>query len=220
MLLAASSPGRAAAHAVPLTMEPGSNAVLPAAPAEVVIRFSERVEPRVSALRVLDARGQAVHREPATVDPADPWRFRVAMGPAGDGTYTVAWRVLSADDGHLTEGAHVFAVGSRVPGAASPVVVATRSSLAVAGRFLLTLGALLLLGAGLVAPAVGTRPARSAPGVLLIGGVTALAGSTLSALSLSAALAPGTSARLTGAAGRSNDEPIGDPEARNKDGPG
>ena len=51
---------QAGAHAVPVAMDPAPNARLEEAPREVVIRFSERVEPRPSTLEVLDARGQRV----------------------------------------------------------------------------------------------------------------------------------------------------------------
>ena len=110
-----------AGHAVPVAAEPAENAVLAEAPHEVVIRFSERVDARASSLEVLDGRGQRVDHGDATVDPADPWRYRVAVHGLTDGAYTVAWRVLSADDGHVTHGAHVFAVGAdSAPGAGVP----------------------------------------------------------------------------------------------------
>jgi methionine-rich copper-binding protein CopC len=104
-------------HAVPIAMAPGENAVLPDAPDEVVIRFSERVEGRASSLTVVDAYGRRVDRGDATVDPSDAWRYRVTLPRLAAGPYTVAWRVLSADDGHLTEGARVFAVRSALGGA-------------------------------------------------------------------------------------------------------
>lgn len=99
------------AHAVPATMDPAPNARLDASPREVAIRFSERVEARPSTLEVLDTGGRRVDVGGAAVDPADPWRYRVAVRSLPDGAYTVSWRVLSADDGHITSGAHVFTIG-------------------------------------------------------------------------------------------------------------
>ena len=106
-------------HAVPVSSDPAPNATLSEAPHEVVIRFSERVDARASHLEVLDAHGQRVDHGDATVPPSDPWRYRVGIHGVADGVYTVAWRVLSADDGHVTDGAHVFAVGTAsAPGCA------------------------------------------------------------------------------------------------------
>src|SRR4029453_10228711 len=94
--------------------DPAPNATLSEAPHEIVIRFSERVDGRASTLEVLDAHGQRVDHGDATVDAGDPWRYRMGVHGIGDGVYTVAWQVLSADDGHVTDGAHVFAVGTAV----------------------------------------------------------------------------------------------------------
>ena len=105
------------AHAVPATMDPAPNARLDVSPREVVIRFTERVEARPSTLEVLDAGGRRVDLGGAAVDPADPWRYRVGLPSLPLGAYTVSWRVLSADDGHVTSGAHVFTIGA----ASSPV---------------------------------------------------------------------------------------------------
>ena len=97
-------------------------------------------------LEVLDGRGQRLDHGDAVVDPADPWRYRVAVHGLTAGAYTVAWRVLSADDGHVTHGAHVFAVGvGSAPGAASPVVIEGSGFRPVA-RWLVVLGGALLLG--------------------------------------------------------------------------
>ena len=63
---------QAGAHAVPVAMDPAPNARLEEAPREVVIRFSERVEPHPSTLEVLDARGQRVDGGGARVEPTDP----------------------------------------------------------------------------------------------------------------------------------------------------
>ena len=100
-------------HAVPVSSDPAPNATLSEAPHEVVIRFSERVDARASRLEVLDAHGQRVDHGDATVSPSDPWRYRVGIHGMADGVYTVAWRVLSADDGHVTDGANVSRWGPR-----------------------------------------------------------------------------------------------------------
>lgn len=57
---------RAGAHAVPAAMDPAPDARLDTPPPAVVIRFTERVEPRASSLDVLDARGARVSRATAS----------------------------------------------------------------------------------------------------------------------------------------------------------
>jgi copper transport protein len=47
--------------------------------------------------------------------------YRIGLRPAEGGTYTVSWRVMSADDGQVTEGAYVFVVGESVTPRASAV---------------------------------------------------------------------------------------------------
>ena len=106
-----------------LDMDPAPDARLDTSPPAVVIRFTERVEPRASSLDVLDARGARVSRGDGVVDPENPWRYRVALEPLPPGAYTVSWRVLSADDGHVTSGAHVFTVGIAGPSGQSGSMV-------------------------------------------------------------------------------------------------
>ena len=140
----------AAAHAVPVAMEPGANAVLSEAPPEVVIRFSERVDAKASTLEVLDGRGQRVDHGDATVDPADPWRYRIAVHALTAGAYTVTWRVLSADDGHVTHGAHVFAVGIGAAAGLAPPVAPEGPGFRPVARWLGVVGSALLLGVPVV----------------------------------------------------------------------
>ena len=107
----------ACAHAVPLSSTPAPNAGLAQAPREVTLRFSERVAARASSLQVFDAHGQRIDDGHADVDPENPWLYRVRLRPIEGGPYTVSWRVMSADDGHVTEGAYGFVVGeSAAPG--------------------------------------------------------------------------------------------------------
>jgi copper transport protein len=67
------------------------------------------VETPFGALRVLDSQGQRVD----SGDVERPSGDTVAVGidhTLADGTYTVAWSVISADT-HLVHGAVVFSVG-------------------------------------------------------------------------------------------------------------
>jgi copper transport protein len=109
--LAGAAPRAAFAHAVPVTSSPAPNANLSEGPREITVRFSERVEARASSLQVFDARGSRIDAGNAVVDTADPRLYRVTLQPVAAGVYTISWRVMSADDGHVTEGSYVFAVG-------------------------------------------------------------------------------------------------------------
>jgi copper transport protein len=174
------SAGEAGAHAVPVTMDPAPNARLVEPPREVVIRFSERVEARASTLEILDARGQRADRGDAVVDPADPWRYRVGLPSLATGAYTVSWRVLSADDGHVTHGAHVFTVGgAAAPGAASGPTLSTGTGWRPLARWMVALGGALLLGAVVAGPLLGLPAAARPTRVEILGAIAVALGGTL-----------------------------------------
>ena len=185
----------AGAHAVPATADPASNARLAAPPREAVIRFTERVEARPSTLEVLDSRGQRVDLGGAAVDPADPWRYRVGLPPLPDGAYTVSWRVLSADDGHVTSGAHAFTVGA-VSSAAGPAGESGPTVRSGAGwrplaRCLVAVGGALLLGALVAGPSLGLGGAPWIGGMETLGAIAVAGGGTLDLALQAHALAGG-----------------------------
>lgn len=174
------SPGLARAHAVPVAMDPAPNARLAEPPQEVVIRFSERVEARASTLEVLDARGQRVDQGEAAVDAADPWRYHVAVPALSSGAYTVSWRVLSADDGHVTHGAHVFTIGgAEAATAEAGPTVRSDAGWRPLARWMVALGGALLLGAIVASPLLGREPARRWRDMEILGGAIVAAGGTL-----------------------------------------
>jgi len=138
----------ACAHAGPLSSTPAPNAGLAQAPQEITIRFSERVEARASWLQVFDPQGKHIDDGHASVDRENPWLYRVGLRPVEGGTYTVSWRVMSADDGHVTEGAYVFAVGKAVPPQPSAVgkVMAVTGWLDALARWIGMLSTTALIG--------------------------------------------------------------------------
>ena len=91
-------------HAVPAV---GSTAK--PAPTEVVIFFSEALEPKFSSIEVRDAQGVAVQAGKATLTPGNTARLWVALKPLAPGTYKVIWRVLSVDT-HRSQGDFTFTV--------------------------------------------------------------------------------------------------------------
>jgi copper transport protein len=118
------------------------------APQEIAIRFSERVEARTSSLQVVDAHGTRIDDGKTAVTPGDPWLYRLALPAMGAGVYTVSWRVMSADDGHVTDGAYVFVVGGTgiSPSATANQVIAVTGWFDALVRWLGILGAVAIVG--------------------------------------------------------------------------
>ena len=112
LILLSILPELAFAHATPIQYVPAASSVLSKAPAEVQIRFSERVEPRASSIIVLAPDGSRADLSNSGPDPADPRIYRVGLKDEGTGSYTVSWEVISSDDGHFTKGAYIFSVGN------------------------------------------------------------------------------------------------------------
>ena len=143
------TPAVAWGHAEQVEASPAPYTVLPSAPAEVRVRFSEPLAPGSSTLQVYDAEGRRVDRGDARVDGADPTTLAVSVEPLPDGVYLVAWTTVSTADGHTRTGSYRFRVG---PGRPPAPLTATDASpsldpLAVAARWLGLVGQSLALGA-------------------------------------------------------------------------
>jgi copper transport protein len=99
------------AHSVLLGTEPGSDVVVPESPESVSLRFNESVEMSLGGIRVFDGQGNRVDSDEVTPSKGT----EVAVGIEGElepGTYTVAWRAISADSDPIS-GAFVFHVQER-----------------------------------------------------------------------------------------------------------
>src|SRR5215207_7068649 len=166
----------AAAHGVLESSEPAGGSSLERAPAAVTLRFSERPDPRLSTVRVLDSGGRAVAGGPARPVAGRPLELRVPLAGLPAGGYTVTWRIVSAVDGHRTDGVFGFGVGAAgAPQLAASQTVAesrtgpTLSPLAVAGRWAWYWGLTLLVGAaatGLPGLLLGSALAAAAAGLV------------------------------------------------------
>jgi len=101
--------GSARAHSLLLESAPAAGATLAAAPAQLVLRFNNRIEKSLSRVRVLDARGVA---QPLVVNAAagSADRLVATVPPLAPGAWTVLWQVLSTD-GHVVSGRFEFRVG-------------------------------------------------------------------------------------------------------------
>lgn len=99
------------AHAELIETTPSNGTHLDAAPREVVLRFTEAVDPVRGGFTLLDDDGATVAAPEAGPVPGDGTRISMPL-PASlaDGVYVVSWRVVSADS-HPIHGAFVFSVG-------------------------------------------------------------------------------------------------------------
>ncbi|MBC7271582.1 MAG: copper resistance protein CopC/CopD [Streptomyces sp.] len=157
--------GPAAAHAALSGTAPRDGTVLKSAPRHLDLTFTESVGLLDGSVRVLDPEGHRVRLAEPRHGPGGGDTVRVALPRGlGTGTYTVAWRVVSADS-HPVSGAFTFSVGERTPAAAVPDTgppedPATKSLHNMA-RYLAYLAVALLIGAA--AFVVVCRPSDPAP---------------------------------------------------------
>lgn len=143
--------GGASAHAALTGTDPQDGSVLKTAPTEVTLSFSESIGLLDDSFRVLDPDNRRVHTgEPGHAgDRSDTARVTLPKG-LGTGTFTVAWRVVSADS-HPISGAFTFSIGK--PSATPPPVPVdpaggtVASTLYDAARYLAYGGLALLIGA-------------------------------------------------------------------------
>ncbi|MEU1407649.1 copper resistance protein CopC [Streptomyces sp. NPDC005728] len=148
LLLGATAP--ASAHAALRETDPADGTVLKSAPRQVTLTFTESVGLLTDSLRVYDPRNHRVRTGEADHAPGRSDTARVSL-PArmGTGTYTVAWRVVSADS-HPVSGALTFSVGKRT--ATTTSVLPDRAenrattSLYNIARYIAYLSVALLLG--------------------------------------------------------------------------
>ncbi|MET9638414.1 copper resistance protein CopC [Streptomyces virginiae] len=181
--------GSAFAHASLSGSDPADSTVLKEAPRQVTLTFTESVTFSEDSVRVLSPENQRVNPAPAQHADGKSNTARVQLSDElPRGTYTVAWRVVSAD-GHPISGAFVFSVGK--PSETAAVVPDGSSDDSAVGRlyafirYLAYSGLALLVGAAafvvVCLPAAGgVRPVRR----LLAAGWAVLVVSTVALLLL------------------------------------
>ncbi len=123
VLLLVGTPGVASAHAELESTTPSEGAVLLVPPKQVVLHFGEPVEIDFGSLRVIGPGGARVDSGGTHHPNNDSHAVAISLPSLSDGTYVVAWRVISADS-HPVHGAFVFSVGT-ARGAARANVLAT-----------------------------------------------------------------------------------------------
>lgn len=103
--------GVAQAHAVPTIYSPESGSLSTTTPENISITFSERVDPSGSFITILFP--DSTTAQPLLkVKDESPRTMKVGVGKKETGTHVVTWGVVSKDDGHFTQGAYAFSVGT------------------------------------------------------------------------------------------------------------
>ncbi|MER5609418.1 copper resistance CopC family protein [Micromonospora tulbaghiae] len=126
LLLVPATP--AAAHNSLQEATPARDARLTAAPTQVTLRFLQRLNPSFTTITVSDAGQRTVPTSAPAVDGATG---TVTIDePLGNGTYTVAYRVVSRD-GHPVQGSYRFTVAD--PAAPAPSAPASSAAPASTG---------------------------------------------------------------------------------------
>jgi methionine-rich copper-binding protein CopC len=96
----------ATAHAFLQHESPGAGETLASAPKEIVLDFTEPLEPAFSGVGVTDAAG---HNVEAAHSVANGASMRVSLKVLATGVYRVSWHAVSVDN-HRTEGAYSFTI--------------------------------------------------------------------------------------------------------------
>ncbi|MEU3843936.1 copper resistance protein CopC [Streptomyces sp. NPDC028635] len=196
--------GAASAHAALRDTAPGDGSVLKTAPEQLTLTFTESVALLDGSFRVFDPRNHRLRTGEARHVPGHADTVRVDLpGGLGRGTYTVAWRVVSADS-HPVSGAFTFSVGAPTP-APAPLDTGATEDPATGGlydlaRYVADLAVALLVGGGVFrAVSPGAARAPAAVGAWTLAGVTvvllALRAPYEAGTGLSTALDPAGAAR-------------------------
>ncbi len=150
--------GPASAHALVKSSDPANGAELATSPSRVLIVFTERPDVKLTVIHVLNSSGAAVEKGAPAAVPGQTDSVQVAVPDLPKGVYTVTWRTVSRDDGHVTAGSFSFGVQVKpTAGATSGVTTPTTpspSALAVIGRWCFYWGLAILLGASVAGSVV------------------------------------------------------------------
>ncbi|MGW0334155.1 copper resistance CopC/CopD family protein [Streptomyces sp. NPDC003011] len=150
VLLLLGGAGTASAHAALRSTDPGDGTVLKSAPRQLTLTFTESVGLLDDSFRVLGPGNRRLDLGGVRHAPDGSDTVRATLPPKlAQGTYVVAWRVVSADS-HPVSGAFTFSVGTPSP---TPPAVDTgpaedpaTAALHKIARYLAYLAAGLLLG--------------------------------------------------------------------------
>ncbi|MET7600995.1 copper resistance CopC/CopD family protein [Streptomyces avermitilis] len=176
LLILFGSAGSAFAHAALKGADPVDGTVVKKAPAAITLTFTESVGLLDDSFRVLDPENRRVHTGKPQHAGGRSETARVTLpDDMGTGTFTVGWRVVSADS-HPVSGALTFSIGK--PSATTAVIPTqaagdtASATLYDISRYFAYGGLALLLGTLVFSLVTGAEAAR---GLLLTGWWTLLA---------------------------------------------
>jgi copper transport protein len=162
------------AHANLTSSDPAPNTRLSEPPAAIRLTFTEPLEPNYSRITLRGIDGATIETPASTVDPADPYTLILTPAALPDGVYTVAWRALSAADGHVTTGSYAFSIGMATVTAASTAISESVDSAHAAIRALHLVAFALPIGAAAFivfvwTPVLPTSETRRLRALLIVG---------------------------------------------------
>ena len=105
LVLASVAP--ADAHSLLLSSVPAADAVLQTSPPYVTLRFNNRIERRLSRVRLVDEHGAVAPAPTAMAKDASAETLVAAVPPLAPGAWRVEWQVFSTD-GHVVSGSYRF----------------------------------------------------------------------------------------------------------------
>ena len=116
------------AHAKLLRTQPENKATLNQPPQKVELWFNEELQPQFDTVTVTDQSGKRVDQNNVTLGEGNK-KIEIDLENLTSGTYTVAWKVLSADQ-HTMKGQFTFTVALAAPASAatSPAQTNPKSS--------------------------------------------------------------------------------------------
>ncbi len=97
------------AHAIMVRSQPVKDATLTESPKQVDVWFNDKVGSEHKALAVIDSKGNRLDNQDVTQETFDASHLYSTLQPLVPGTYTVRYRVVSADT-HIVTGKFQFSV--------------------------------------------------------------------------------------------------------------
>jgi copper transport protein len=201
----AASPASVDAHAALERSDPPAGASLPEPPTEIRLTFTEPLESAYTGADLLDGAGDPVPDVAVSSSPDNDHQLIVVpSSPLADGNYTVAWRTLSAADGHTLQGYFGFAVGVAASGelTVAPAPAGSETARALS-RGLALIGLAALLAIAPLTLAVLDSATRAVPGLAapltqtlrrygVVASLLAIAGSLAALAAQATTIAPDT----------------------------
>jgi copper resistance protein C len=107
------SASMALAHAMLAKAAPAVGSTIRDTPTQVVLEFTEQIEPVFSTIQVEDGNGNQVSEGAAALAGRRRDALAVKLADIGPGTYKVTWKAVSVDT-HVTRGSFSFTVLPRL----------------------------------------------------------------------------------------------------------